>query len=209
MHYKMASSMPSQNLFRIFLSLLFISVFVVHASKSTTTNSLKVYKSFIKMQCNSTTYPNACYKSLSPYASTVKTNRVTLTKMAVNVALKAARIAYSTLTNVANSNKGKLTQGETSVFADCRENIDDTVDLLKQSVDGLVHLNGTRSIDERFLWDTIKTWMSAAITDESTCTDELGEIHVRPLLHKLIQTTVSNVARINSNALALVNRLSF
>ncbi|RDY06244.1 hypothetical protein CR513_09815, partial [Mucuna pruriens] len=160
------------------------------ASKSTTTtDSLKAYKKFIKDQCNSTTYPNVCYKSLSPYASKIKRNRVTLTKISIHVALKAAKSAYSTLTKVSKS-KGKLTHGETLVIADCRENVEDTLDLLEQSADGLANLNGTSTNDEKFQWDTIKTWMSAAITDESTCTDEFQEIQVRPSLQKKIKTTV-------------------
>ncbi|XP_027356775.1 pectinesterase inhibitor 4-like [Abrus precatorius] len=208
---QVGSSMSSHNLLRILLTLLFIST-LIHAastsSSSTTTNSLKAYKMFIKDECNSTTYPDVCYKSLSPYASKVKNNPLTLTKLSVNVALKAAKSAYSTLKKLSNST-GKLTRGETSVIADCRENIDETLDLLKQSVDGLAHLNGTTTSDEKFQWDTIKTWMSAAITDESTCTDEFDEMKVRPSLQKKIKPSVANVAWMNSNALAFVNRLYY
>ncbi|XP_020215371.1 21 kDa protein [Cajanus cajan] len=200
--------MALQALVRILLSLVFISAFLQLtscASKSNpTTDSTKVYKKFIKDQCNSTTYPNVCYKSLSPYASTIKRNRVTLTKMSIHVALKAAKIASNTLKKVSKT-KG-LTYGETSVIADCRENVDDTVDLLGQSADELAHLNGT-SIDQKYQWDNIKTWMSAAITDESTCTDEFDEIQVRPSLQKTIKTSVYNVSWLNSNALAFVNKL--
>lgn len=122
------------------------------------------------------------------------------------MALKAAKSASSTLKKLSNS-KGKLTHEETLVIADCRENIDDTVDLLGQSVDGLAHLNGTSTSDQKFQWDSIKTWMSAAITDEGTCIDEFDEMEVRPSLQKKIKTRVYNVAWLNSNALSFVNRL--
>ena len=59
--------------------------------------------------------------------------------MSIYVALKAAKIAYSTLTKLSKS-KGKLTHGEASVIADCRENIDETLDLLSQSSDELANL---------------------------------------------------------------------
>ncbi|KAK7312077.1 hypothetical protein VNO77_35642 [Canavalia gladiata] len=203
--------MALHNVFKILVPLLFISILVHAASSSasnttTTNNSLKAYKKFIKDKCSSTTYPKVCYKSLSPYASKIKRNSVTLTRMSVNVALKSAKNAYSTLTKVS---KGKLTHGETLVIADCRENMDDTVDLLKQSVDSLVHLNGTVTDYDKFQWDTIKTWMSAAITYESTCTDEFDEIEVRPSLQKIIKTRVSNVAWMNSVALFFVNNLYY
>ena len=203
--------MSRHNLFRVLVSLVFISTLLHAASASTstaTTNSLNTYKNFIKNECNSTTYPKVCYKFLSPYASQIKTNGLTLTKVAVNVTLKVAKSAYTTLTKLSKS-KGSLTRAEKEVIADCKENVDETVYQLEQSVDGLAHLNGTATSDEKFLWDTIKTWMSAAITDEYTCTDEFDEMKVRPSLQKKIKTSVSNVAWMNSNALYLVNRLSF
>ncbi|RZB93474.1 pectinesterase inhibitor 4-like [Glycine soja] len=207
LHDLVGSSRSSQNVFRILVTVLLILTFVqLAASASTATDSLKAYKKFIKDKCNSTTYPKVCYKSLYPYASQIKRNSVTLTKLSIHVALKAAKSANSTLTKLSNS-KGKLTHGETSVIADCRENIDETLDMLEQSAEGLAHLNGASTADEKFQWDSIKTWMSAAITDEGTCTDEFDEIQVRPSLQENIKTTVFNVSWLTTNALALVNRL--
>lgn len=145
-----------------------------------------------------------CYKALSPYASKIKRNHVTLTKLSINVALKEAKIAKSTLKKLS---KGKLSDGETSVIDDCRENIDDTLDLLQQSSDALAHLNGNSTADERFQWDNIKTWVSGSITDESTCIDEFDEIQVRSSLQKKIKTTIYDVSSLISIALAFVNTL--
>ncbi|ESW03328.1 hypothetical protein PHAVU_011G005100 [Phaseolus vulgaris] len=191
-------------LFRTLLSLLFLSTFLQLAQSTTTNDSLKTYKKFIKDQCNATTYPMECYKALSPYASKIKRNHVTLTKLSINVALKEAKIAKSTLKKLS---KGKLSDGETSVIDDCRENIDDTLDLLQQSSDALAHLNGNSTADERFQWDNIKTWVSGSITDESTCIDEFDEIQVRSSLQKKIKTTIYDVSSLISIALAFVNTL--
>jgi len=191
--------------FRTLVSLMFLSTFLqIAVASASTSDSLKAYKKFIKDECNSTTYPVVCYKSLSPYASKIKRNRVTLTKLSIHVALKAAKSAKSTLTRLS---KGKLSHGESSVVGDCRENIEDTLDLLQQSAEGLAHLNGASTADERFQWDSIKTWVSASITDESTCIDEFDEIKVRASLQNKIKTTVYNVSWLISNSLALVNRL--
>lgn len=205
------NSMSCHNLFRITLSLIFISILLHTASASNstaTTNALKTYKKFIIVKCNSTTYPNVCYKSHSPYASKIKTNSVTLTRISVNLALKAAKSASSTLKKLSKS-KGDLTHAETAIIADCRENIGDTVDLLEESADSLAELNGITTDEDRYQWDTIKTWMSAAITDESTCIDEFDELQVRPSLQKKIKPSVAYVAQLNSIALALVNRLYY
>ncbi|WJX43542.1 hypothetical protein P8452_30623 [Trifolium repens] len=202
-------SMSHHNLFKIIFYLLFIST-LIHSTTSTsncTKNSTStIYKKFLKSQCNSTTYPNVCYKSLSPYTSKIKTNPLTLTKISIYLALKSARSASMTLKRLSSK---KLTHAETLVIADCSENVEDTVDSLEESADGLVHLNGTTTNDEKFKWDTIKTWMSAAITDEGTCTDEFDEMEVRSSIKKMITTSVGNLLYMTSNALAFVNRLSF
>ncbi|KAK7257734.1 hypothetical protein RIF29_31926 [Crotalaria pallida] len=204
------SSMSSHNLLRITLSLIFISTLFLHTASaaSTSSNALNTYKKFIKDKCNSTTYSDVCYKSLSPYASKIKTNILTLTKTSVYLALNAAKSASTTLNKLSKS-KGNLTQAETEVIADCKDNIGDTVDLIQQSADGLEGLNGVTTEEERFQWDDIKTWMSSCITDESTCTDEFDEMVVRPSLQKKIKPTVAIVAQKSSIALALVNRLFY
>lgn len=199
------------NLFKIIFTLLFITTLVHYAESesisTTTTKSTSTYKRFIKSQCNSTTYPSVCYKSLSPYAEKIQKNPLTLTKVSIYLALKAARSSSTTLKKLSTS-KG-LTHDETLVISDCRENVDDTVDLIEQSADGLVHLKGTTTSDEKYQWDNIKTWMSGAITDEYTCTDEFEEMEVRDSLQKKIKTSVGNLAALTSNALAFINRLNF
>ncbi|OIV99695.1 hypothetical protein TanjilG_17505 [Lupinus angustifolius] len=201
----------SHNLLRISLSLIFIStlVHIASASNSTSTKSINnSYKRFIKVKCNSTTYPSYCYKSLSPYASTIKTNTLTLTKLSIHVALKAAKNVSLTLKKLSKA-KGNLSHAETELIADCKENIGDSVDLLQQSADGLKDLNGTSTYEERFEWDTIKTWMSASITDVGTCSDEFDELKVRASIQKKIKPAIAHLAWFNSIALALVNRLSY
>ncbi|KAE9593213.1 hypothetical protein Lal_00029278 [Lupinus albus] len=208
LHTLVKDSMSCLNIFIIISFLIFISTLPHTSSASTSTNVLNSYKKFIKVKCNSTTYSNVCYKSLSPYASKIKTNTFTLTKTSVYLALNATKTAYVTLNKLSKS-KGNLTHAETEVIADCKYNIRDAVDLLQQSADGLEDLNDITTDEERYRWDDIKTWMSASITDESTCTDESDEMEVQPSLQKKIKRIVANVAQKNSIALALVNNLSY
>ncbi|XP_004506604.2 pectinesterase inhibitor 4-like [Cicer arietinum] len=210
LHNLIDISMSYHKFFKIIFSILFISTLLQSTTSTsnltTNSNSTSTYKKFLKNQCNSTTYPNVCYKSLSPYTSKIKTNFFTLTKISIYLALKSSRSASMMLKKLSSK---KLTHDETLVIADCIENIDDTVDVLTQSADGLVHLNGTTSSDEKFQWDTIKTWMSSAITDEGTCTDELDEMEVRSSIQKKIKTSVGKTVFLTSNSLAFVNSLSY
>ncbi|KAF7824893.1 pectinesterase inhibitor 4-like [Senna tora] len=99
-----------------------------------------------------------------------------------------------------------LTHGETLVIKDCLENINDAFDEVKQCATAIKGLNGSSSEQERFQWSNIQTWMSAAITDDSTCTDEFDEMGVRASLQKKISTTYTRADSLIKEALALVNK---
>ncbi|KAB1224351.1 21 kDa protein [Morella rubra] len=61
-----------------------------------------------------------------------------------------------------------LTRSEAVVIKDCIENTKDAIDELKESLDAMGHLRGSNL---KFQIVDIKTWVSAALTDENTCTD--------------------------------------
>ncbi|KAJ8632224.1 hypothetical protein MRB53_025560 [Persea americana] len=52
----------------------------------------------------------------------------------------------------------------------------------------------------------VQTWVSAAITDEYTCLDGLAETAGNGELKAALRSRVVHVARLTSNALALLNR---
>jgi pectinesterase inhibitor-like protein len=168
-----------------------------------TSSSQITYTQNIKTACNSTLYPQLCYKSLSPYASKIKGNPQRLCKTALSIALQAARNASSTVSNV--QKQKTLTRYEASVIKDCVVNIKDSIDELKQSLKAMPLLSGS---DKEFQMSNIKTWVSAALTDDNTCMDELdGGQKISAAVKNKIRNSVLIVARLTSNALALINTL--
>ncbi|KAF5480272.1 hypothetical protein F2P56_001035 [Juglans regia] len=186
------------------LTILFMNLLLVLSNIHTTLAavSTKNYKTHIKTVCSSTTYPQVCYGSLSPYASKIKANPQKLCNTALSVAIKAARSASSTISKL--SKKKGLTRSEAAVIKDCVENIKDTVDELKHSLKEMGNLGGS---DVQVKIDNIKTWVSAAITDEGTCTDGFSGQRVSTTLRNKIRVIILNVARPTSNALSLINTL--
>lgn len=61
---------------------------------------------------------------------------------------------------------------------------------------------------EEFVWhmSNVQTWVSAALTDDSTCMDEFSEKGMSGKLKESIRGKVLNVGQVTSNALALVNQ---
>lgn len=169
-----------------------------------TSSSTQPHNSYLLRACNSTTYPQICYKSLSSYASTINSNPQKLCSYALSVALNAARNASSTVSKL--SKKKGLARSETLVVKDCIENIRNSIDELKQSMNAMSNLGGA---DIEFQLGDIKTWVSAALTNDDTCTEGLHEVKVSLDVKNTITKSIVNIARLASNALSLINSLNY
>uniref|UniRef100_A0A5B7C6A5 Putative invertase/pectin methylesterase inhibitor family protein n=1 Tax=Davidia involucrata TaxID=16924 RepID=A0A5B7C6A5_DAVIN len=189
----------SYHVLTLFLTLLlFISQMQpISASQS--------YTDFIKTSCNSTTYPSLCYKSLSSYASSVQTNPRKLCNAALTVTIEAMRNTSSIVSKLAGQNG--ITKTEADSIKDCVENIEDSIDELKQSLKAMGNLGS--AADKEFQMANIKTWVSAAITDENTCTDGFAGRKVSATVKDNIRDSILGVAKLTSNALSLINHLTY
>lgn len=77
---------------------------------------------------------------------------------------------------------------------------------LQDSLDAMAHLDDDSSnFDRDFQISNIKTWVSAAITNDQTCYDEFDEMNVDPTVRDQVRRSVLNVARKTSNALYFIN----
>ncbi|KAJ0043995.1 hypothetical protein Pint_17250 [Pistacia integerrima] len=146
------------------------------AAVSTDKTCSNTYKIYILTSCNSTTYPADCYKSLKSYYNTIKTDPLKLCK----TSLKKA------------------------IVKDCIDEISDSIDELKDSLDEMEHLGTGSRLHLQIA--NIQTWVSAALTDENTCTDEIDEGNkVSKSVKNKIRKSVVNLAKQTSNSLALIN----
>ncbi|KAB1210838.1 21 kDa protein [Morella rubra] len=187
----------------IVLNLLFLSyIHTTLAATATSTVSTKNYDKYIKTACRRTTYSQVCYSSLSPYASKIKENPLKLCTAALSVSIKAAKNASSTIAKLSKQ-KG-LTRREAAVIKDCIENTKDAIYELKESLDAMGHLRGS---DLKFQIADIKTWVSAALTDENTCTDGFDGQRLSAAVKNKVRNAILNVARTTSNALSLINSI--
>ncbi|KDP22407.1 hypothetical protein JCGZ_26238 [Jatropha curcas] len=178
----------------------------VAATPVTTTKTSKtVYKNYLKTACNTTTYPKLCYNSLSPYTSTIKTNDLSLCNTALTITVKVAKNT-SGLIKELSKRKG-LSKSEAAVIKDCKDEISDSIDELKQAIKALASLKSSNST--AYVIDDIKTYVSAAITNDYTCLDGFEGMKVSASLQSKIKKSVTNFASLTSNALALINKLEY
>ncbi|KAH9678319.1 PMEI domain-containing protein [Citrus sinensis] len=182
----------------LLLSLLYIISLVTAAGIADTR--------FIRSSCKSTTYPALCVQSLSAYAPSIQQSPRQLAVTALSVSLSRAQSAKSFVTKLRKFRN--LKHREYGAIADCLDEMGDTVDRLSKSVQELNHMGRAKGQD--FLWhmSNVETWVSAALTDENTCTDGFGGKALEGKVKSSVRAQVVNVAQVTSNALSLINKFA-
>ncbi|XP_047328324.1 21 kDa protein-like [Impatiens glandulifera] len=168
------------------------------------TNPTTTYE-FIETSCSNTTYPDLCLNTLSPYADSIGSDNWKLCTAALNATISSSRVVASTISKIAR--KKGISKMEAAIVADCIENIRDSIDEMKQSLKAINRIKNRK--DRAFQMDNIKTWMSAAITDDGTCTDGFAGTKMSNAVKAKIGRCVVNIGRLTSNALSLINHLEY
>ncbi|BAT72757.1 hypothetical protein LR48_Vigan847s000200 [Vigna angularis] len=162
---------------------------------------------FIRSSCNSTLYPDVCFTSLSRYANAVQQNPGQLARVAIGVSLSKAHRVASYISNITRE-ADYGTSGTRAAMAlhDCFSNLGDAVDEIRGSLKQMRQIGAAGEGSGSFLFEmsNVQTWMSAALTDEETCTDGFQDVPECPVKADVCNR-VTNVKKFTSNALALVN----
>lgn len=185
-------ALPFSFLLSIFI-ILIISISYGEAKKINNSSP----KDFLQTSCAHASYPNICLRTLSSYAGPANNPR-DLAQAAVKVSLGRARKASDYLRQL--QSRSKREQG---ALHDCVEQIGDSVDELSKTLTELQHLRS--GSDFKWQMSNAQTWVSAALTNEDTCLDGFKEIDGK--IRSDVNRKVTNVARVTSNALYLINRL--
>ncbi|XP_076933351.1 pectinesterase inhibitor 3-like [Bidens hawaiensis] len=175
----------------IFLIILTLASFTTTIVTATPPTDL------VQSSCLHATFPKVCIHTFSLYKGPATTPRE-LAQAAIKVSITRATKASEYLSGL----QKEADRREKGALKDCASQIADSVDDLRKTLGELKELKrGT------FKWQmsNAKTWVSAALTNEDTCLDGFKEIEGR--VRSDIKRKVTNVAKVTSNALYLINRL--
>ncbi|EYU33115.1 hypothetical protein ABFS82_12G064500 [Erythranthe guttata] len=191
---------------RILLLFPFLGLFLTAAAASsagTTANATD----FIRMNCDTTLYPELCYHSLAGYANAVQQDPARLARVAVGVSLSRAKKMALYIANLSRNADYGADPRASSALHDCSSVMGDAVDLIRGSVKQMRRLTtggGGGGEELRFELSNVQTWMSAALTNEDTCVDGFEDVSEGPVKMDVCDRTM-RVKEVTSNALALVN----
>ncbi|XP_031503959.1 probable pectinesterase/pectinesterase inhibitor 34 [Nymphaea colorata] len=145
----------------------------------------------IVLACRQTLYPNLCIDSLVAYPGAQSAGKSDLVRISVNMTLQHVGRAFTGLTELAG----------VSMTGIARQAVDDCLELLANSVDQL-----SRSIaavaDGRGGASDVMTWLSAALTNQDTCTEGMGE-GAEDSVRDRVAAELHNLEEIVSNCLAI------
>ncbi|GAB2233390.1 hypothetical protein Droror1_Dr00002612 [Drosera rotundifolia] len=186
----------------LLLLLLSITTTLSHAVTVPSTTT------FISEKCSATQYASLCVSSLSAYAAKINRNSEVLAQTALSVSLQRAQSAKAFVDRLSRARS--LGHREAAALRDCVEEMDDMVDRLSKSAGELQRAGRVgRARYEEFVWhmSNVQTWVSAALTDDSTCVDEFGPGRaMNGRVKSSVRAQVDGVVHYTSNALALINQ---
>ncbi|KAG6471978.1 21 kDa protein-like [Zingiber officinale] len=168
---------------------------------------------FIRSRCNLTRYPDLCFSSLSSYAAAVGGSSPELARVAANVTLARLRglRAHVSALRRAGAVRGRAA----AALRDCSEQLGDAADQVCQTYDELRGVEELVGMEVAWRVSNAQTWMSAALTNEESCSDGFREAAAASAygagsgvdVKTDICSRVRRVKQYTSNALALVNSL--
>ncbi|XP_010266694.1 PREDICTED: 21 kDa protein-like [Nelumbo nucifera] len=159
---------------------------------------------FIRTSCSSTLYPDLCYTSLSRYAHYVRRSPGKLARVAIAVSLSKANRTSFYLSQLSRQAVTGGDQGAAAVLEDCLSTFGDAVDQMRSSMREMRRPRPNSRESFAYRMSNVQTWMSAALTNEDTCTDEFEDVPDGPVKSDVCNR-VEYATKFTSNALALVN----
>lgn len=156
----------------------------------------------VREACSVTRYRQLCIHSLASFSNTAKTSPILWARAGVSVTLSEAKSVARYLVSLKGQRRMKSRRNR-AALSDCQECFQNAIDELHKSL-GVLRSLSRRTFNTQMA--DLNTWLSAALTDSDTCLDGFNRQKGRQV--RLLQSRVSKVTYITSNALALANKLA-
>ncbi|XP_008775434.2 21 kDa protein-like [Phoenix dactylifera] len=157
---------------------------------------------FIRACCGATRYPRLCFTSMAGYSSAVQESPVQVAQLATNLTLARIGDLARRVKLLRRGASGRVA----AALADCTEVLGDAADQARRTAAELKGLEAAKGPEVAWRVSNAQTWMSAALTNEDTCTDGFDGVGSCPVKAE-VGRQVLRVKQFTSNALALVNNL--
>ncbi|KAL4567173.1 hypothetical protein LXL04_022747 [Taraxacum kok-saghyz] len=163
---------------------------------------------YIQAQCQPTLYFDLCVRTLLPYTTKELPSPQRLAQITLTTCLVKARFTKVYVDMIAKQYNKTTNHEEYQALEDCLNQINNGVNQITQSVKEIQQMG----IDgeEKFVWheSNVKSWVSAALTDTTTCMDGFLGDEVGSREKRMIKARFLNVKQLASNSLGMFNRFT-
>ncbi|XP_050378254.1 pectinesterase inhibitor 7-like [Argentina anserina] len=191
--------------YRVYVFVLSLAVFLLFDQLRPCTAARSVPSQantdYIKSSCKASRYPDLCYNSLQMYATEIKTSPKTLALTALNVTLELTKQSQTGVNRLAET-RG-LSSVENKAMGDCVKQLKATEKELQSSKSELALI--VVPANSRLQISNVQTWVSAALTDASTCTDDFADRKLNGQVEIDTANYVKKVESMISIALTFIN----
>ncbi|KAJ9568530.1 hypothetical protein OSB04_004496 [Centaurea solstitialis] len=151
--------------------------------------------------CSQTLYPQSCYSSITAIDKSNTTDPEDLFKLSLQVAFDS----LSGLSSLPETlMKTTHDENDNEALEVCRTVLNDAVDDLRDSISAMDVKSGEKVLSEKKI-DDLRTWLSAALTNQETCLDTLEEMNSKLL--EEVKSQMQNSKEYTSNSLAIVSKI--
>lgn len=152
----------------------------------------------IRIVCNVTKYFDSCFSSISSINSCSRPDPELIFKLSLQVAInELAKLSSFPKSLISRSNEPR----SASALQDCQILLDQSLSQLRRSVSSMEVRHGEKIMTESKVND-MKTWISAAMTDQVTCLDGLDEM--QSAYKDEMKAAMEQSRELMSNSLAII-----
>ncbi|XP_004300721.1 PREDICTED: 21 kDa protein-like [Fragaria vesca subsp. vesca] len=156
---------------------------------------------YIRTSCKATRYPDLCHDSLQMYAPEIKNSPRTLALTALTVTL--GLIKQSQITVIRLTETKGLTSVENQAMGDCVKQLKSTENQLQRSKTEFESI--ADPANSRLKVSNVQTWVSAALTDQNTCTDGFADHNLNGQVETDTANNIRKLESMTSIGLTLIN----
>ncbi|KAI3800451.1 hypothetical protein L1987_28542 [Smallanthus sonchifolius] len=204
------SNQKITNMAQILLVLLpFLVISLTILGVSPIVESRSRARMYLELQCRSALYSDLCVQTLLTYVSkTGLPSPQLLAQISLASCLSKARFTKTYLNLVAKKLNETKNFGNNQAIEDCVHQINDGVNQITQSFKELQKIG--KDGDKNFMWHetNVQTWVSAALTDATTCIDGILGDAISKREQIMIKARLLNVKQLASNSLAMFSRFT-
>ncbi|KAL6010496.1 hypothetical protein ACLOJK_000929 [Asimina triloba] len=172
-------------------------------SSAALTATSSISHAILRSSCSATRYPELCFSMIAAEPSLAEklTSQKEVIEASINISLTAVEHAFFKIEKLLKTRRG-LSRREKTALHDCLEDIDETLDELREAYEDVKVYPSKKSLSQQA--EDLKILLSAAMTNQDSCIDGFSHDEANKNVREVILKSLTHVYHMCSNSLAMI-----